>query len=134
MTRLWLLTALCFVSCSSLGNLERPALVRSTSNGLCGSTLALEPDNDVWGEGGCENGGTLLKPQGLASPRDADELRRQFDALKDVVCVEEPTNERGEQMITFTRLGKGEPDVVFRRCKTDGPEPWTALDRAFDAL
>ncbi|MGV3625886.1 MAG: hypothetical protein ACO1OB_34065 [Archangium sp.] len=133
MVRLSALSALCLaMGCSPLANLERPLLSRSDVGNLCGTTIALEPSNRVTVVFGCESGSKLVRPQSQASSEAADEVRRLFDAASTTVCVGDPSTE--EKRALYFRAGKDEPNVHFERCKTEGPEPWTALDAAFDAL
>jgi len=122
---------LLFLSCTTVANLKRPAWVRSTVQGWCGSTLALDAEQQVWFERGCENGTVVLGLRHRASDEAAQRVQRAFDALQNGVECSAPKGTRSR--VEYRLLAEADGGS-WSQCGTDGGEPFTTLDAAFDAL
>jgi hypothetical protein len=61
-------------------DLKSPVLLWSQVRGLCGQSVAVDGDGDVWFEHGCESGPNYHKVRSLTAPQIAS-LRAKFDAL-----------------------------------------------------
>jgi hypothetical protein len=61
-------------------DLKSPVLLWSQVRGLCGQSVAVDGNGDVWFEHGCESGPDYHKVRSLTQPQVAS-LRAKFDAL-----------------------------------------------------
>ena len=71
------------LGCSStyLEDLKTPALVWTQSTGLCSKIVAVDGNNTVWTNTGCEDGRPELSEVRTATQAQADDLWTKFDAL-----------------------------------------------------
>lgn len=128
------LVVMVMVSAScALESLVRPAYIRSTSNGLCGSTVALDGNNQKLGESGCENGTIGVWGRGFATKEKAQAVRDAFAPLKAGIECLPPDGGASRTRVSY-RLYEGSTETNWSTC--DGPDAgiWAALDDAFNAL
>lgn len=119
-----------------LGQLDRPAYVRSNQSRLCGSTVALDAHGEVWSEGGCENGSIILHSRGKASAAARERLSALMAAL--------PQDDNGcpaardvyGSVVSFV-IQRTDQDSAWWACFDDNglmKNPWKDVDDAFGAL
>lgn len=135
MTRGWW-ALLVMVSCTSADDLPRPALVRTLSKGVCGTTVALDARQQLWSEGGCENGPTGLWSRHRATDAAAQRLHAAYEPLLSGFECAPEFDESGAPLssaVTYWLFDEG--DVrQWSSCETDGGEPFASLEAAFGAL
>ena len=119
-------------SCA-LDSLVRPAYIRSTGNGLCGSTIALDSNNQKLNERGCENGTVGVWGRGFATKEQAQAVHDAFTPLKaGIECL--PTDGGEPRTRVSYTLYEGTTRANWTVCNVADAGVWTALDDAFNAL
>ena len=105
--------------------LESPSYWWSATQGVCGHTIAVDLDGDVWTEKSCETGPQYLTRRKSLSEAEHESLRRAFAALPkrgtpppDARCTET------EHTLRQREPGR-EKDVVWMLC-VEGAGEWDA--------
>jgi hypothetical protein len=134
----WLaLALLCggIASCepTQLAELKTPVLMWSQARNLCGETLAVDADRNVWLDHGCEDGGPNFNHVAVASDAQVDDLKTRLAALPSETPP--PTVEScGGRIDTFSVVGGPLPSSVSA-CSTSAVyDDVTALPAAFQPI